>query len=94
MKRRYNLADFILPSLIVLALTPLMAVLDSQAQIVFVSKRDGNPEIYVMDANGKNQRRLTNNRHADWYPSWLPDSKRVAFQSNRDKIILINVKST
>ena len=85
MKRRYNLADFILPSFIVLALTPLMAVVDAQAQIAFVSKRDGNPEIYVMDADGKNQRRLTNNRGNDWSPSWSPDGKRIAFQSNRDK---------
>jgi Tol biopolymer transport system component len=33
---------------------------DSQS-IVFDSERDGNREIYVMDANGKNQRRVTNN---------------------------------
>ena len=45
---------------------------------------DGNPEIYVMDADGKNQRRLTNNRHEDWGPSWSPDGKRIVFFSNRD----------
>ena len=56
MDRGYSLAHLILAS--VLVLTPLMAVVDAQAQIAFVSKRDGNPEIYVMDADGKNQRRL------------------------------------
>ena len=30
-------------------------------RIVFTSTRDGNTEIYVMDANGGNQERLTNN---------------------------------
>ncbi len=42
------------------------------AQIVFVSRRDGNPEIYIMDADGSHQRRLTNNMGEDTYPAWSP----------------------
>ena len=42
-----------------------------QAQIVFTSHRDGNAEIYVMDADGKNQRNLTNDSEnagiSDWF---------------------------
>ena len=54
MHRRYNLAHFILASVIVLLLTLLMVCVEAQAQIAFMSKRDGhfNPEIYVMDADG------------------------------------------
>ena len=85
MQRRYSFAHFILAGVIVLGLTPLMVVVDTQAQIAFTSDRDGNDEIYVMDANGKNLRRLTNNRHADGSPSWSPDGKRIVFTSHRDE---------
>ena len=84
MRCRNNLTHLILASIVVLVLTPLMAVVDAQGQIAFSSDRDGNTEIYVMDINGKNQHRLTNNRHDDWSPSWSPDGKRIVFVSDRD----------
>ena len=53
-------------------------------QIVFGSTRDGNPEIYVMDADGNNQIRLTNHPMWDIQPSWSPDGGRIAFVSDRN----------
>ena len=41
-------------------------------------------EIFVMDADGGNQDRLTNNRASDVYPAWSPDRTKIAFVSNRD----------
>ena len=84
MQRKYNLAHLILAIVVVLGLTLLMVAVDARAQIVFMSDRDGNFEIYVMDINGKNPRRLTNNRHADWHPSWSPEGGRIVFCSKRD----------
>ena len=42
-------------------------------KIAFTSNRDGTRKIYVMDADGSNQTRLTNNSGIDWDPSWSPD---------------------
>ena len=84
MQRRYNLADFLLASVVVLVLTLLMVVVDAQAQITFGSNREGNWDIYVMDNDGGNPRNLTNNRHGDYSPSWSPDGNRIVFSSDRD----------
>ena len=52
MHRRYNLAHLILAGVVALGLTSLMVVVDAKARIAFVSERDGNREIYVMDDDG------------------------------------------
>ena len=41
-------------------------------KVAFLSDRDGNLEIYVMNADGSNQTRLTNNPAMDIAPSWGP----------------------
>jgi len=53
-------------------------------RIVFVSLRDRNNEIYVMNADGSGVVRLTNNSDIDYDPACSPDGTRIAFMSRRD----------
>ena len=53
-------------------------------RIAFQSDRDGDSEIYVMNADGSGVTQLTHNGAGDWGPAWSPDGRRIAFQSDRD----------
>ena len=53
------------------------------SRIAFVSTRDGNPEIYVMDADGANQVRVTTEPQADGRPVFTGDGTGLVFQSQR-----------
>jgi TolB protein len=54
-------------------------------QIAFVSTRDTSgqrvKEIYVMDWDGSNQRRITSHKSLSLSPSWSPDGSRIVYTS-------------
>ena len=56
----------------------------SGGKIAFKSMRDGNVEIYVMNPDGSDQTRLTNDPEYDDSPAWSPDASKLAFVSRRD----------
>jgi len=53
-------------------------------KIAFTSTRDGNNEIYLMNPDGSEQTRLTNNPALDYTPGWSPDGSKIVFSSDRD----------
>jgi Tol biopolymer transport system component len=52
-------------------------------RIAFVSYRDGNDEIYLMDPDGSNLVNLTSHEASDTEPDWSPDGSKIVFVSDR-----------
>ena len=88
---RAALSRLAAPALLLAATrVPLATQSPLRPAIVFVSTRD-NPagmlaiasEIYLMDADGTNVRRLTDNHDGDGLPAISPDGSRIVFDSTR-----------
>jgi outer membrane protein assembly factor BamD (BamD/ComL family) len=60
-------------------------------QVAFMSARDGNWEIYVVDLANPKPRRLTTNPANDGLPAWSPDGQRIVFLSDRGGIWAIHL---
>ena len=61
------------------------------SQILFVSDRDGDPDIYVMDADGSNVRQLTNQPGYDGGPFFSPDGRFIAYRTDRVEKDLLQI---
>lgn len=67
----------------------MMAYNEALAQkIVFVSNRDGNPEVYVMNGDGSGQTRLTNSPEWEYAPRWSPDGTRILVPGRPSDVFL------
>ena len=61
-------------------------------KIVFISNRDGNDELYMMDYDGHNQERLTYNQIQDYMPAWSADRQSIAYtayENGKAKLYLL-----
>jgi uncharacterized protein YjdB len=68
------------------------------SRLAFVSQRDGNAEIYIMNADGTGSTRITNDPQPDGRPSFTPDGQALVFHSSRtagkQQIWVVNVDGT
>ena len=64
-------------------------------KIAFISERDGNPEIYVMNSDATELKRITDSGANDYDIAWSPDGRKLAFVSDRDgspEIYVVDVR--
>lgn len=54
--------------------------------VLFTTNRDGEREVYVMNADETDQRNLTQHSSDDFQPDWSPDGTKIAFASRRDGV--------
>jgi TolB protein len=66
-------------------------------KIAFMSNRDGNNEIYIVNRDGTGLRRITNHPGADATPTWSPSGNQIAFTSDRTgppQVYIVNIDGT
>lgn len=65
-------------------------------QIAYISLRDGNPEIYIINLGQVDEDRairLTNSPFSEDFPTWSPDSKTIAYSARGDGLEAVYAKS-
>jgi len=63
-----------------------VVVLNSVDLMVYESNKNGNRELYSIRVNGDNEKNLTNDGGADFFPEFSPDGTLIRYYSNRNNL--------
>ena len=55
-------------------------------QLVFTGYDGGFSDLFIVNADGSDLRRLTNDKYADLEPTWSPDGRTIAFATDRGSV--------
>lgn len=100
MKRCSYLVQKVLSGAFILLLTMVaigfskVTTAQSQGEILFMSDREGNREIYSMNVDGTRVQRLTFDPTEDTEPTWSPNRQQIAFASNREGEFAVYIMDT
>ena len=64
------------------------------AQIAYVQYTNSGSDIYIIDADGKNQKQITSADGGEWEPVWSPDGEQIAYSYEHGEIHVINTDGT
>src|SRR4051794_9029531 len=95
-RRKFRPLSLLIASTVLVVVVAVVVRMQVQAQsratmlatlsgrIAFASNRDGNYDIYVINADGSNETRLTTDVAEDTQAVWSRDGQKIAFTSKRD----------
>lgn len=86
---KYFLLSFVL--LLVVNFNDLTAKQSGSNKIVFLSTRDGNTQVYIMNKDGSNVKRITKSPEKKYWPRISPDGKKIVFTNEESKLIICDI---
>ena len=84
MKRLHILCIIVL-ALFYADIYPIFAQAPTTPKIAFMTARNKNRDIYLMNPDGSGMERITRHSGMDVAPKWSPTGEQILFQSDRDR---------
>src|SRR5215467_3479105 len=64
---------------------------ETPKQLLYVSTKGGNADVYLVNPDGSGAKNLTDHKSENTFPCWSPDGKKIAFTSDRSGALNIFV---
>ena len=80
---RTGAGDTLAPILVDGSASVQPALSPDRTRIAFSSNRNGSFDLFVMDADGRNVRRITTDGGTEGEPAWTPDGSRIVFTTTQ-----------